>query len=111
LTTLDIATARKNHDAPPTQPAEGDVARLLAALGALTPELAARSDEIEAGRRVPRDIMDRLRQLGLYRTLLPRSHGGLELSVPDVVPMIETLAAADASVGWVAMIGVGAQKF
>jgi indole-3-acetate monooxygenase len=111
LTTLDIATARNNHDAPPTQPIEGDVARLLAALGALTPELAARSDEIEAGRRVPRDIMDRLRQLGLYRTLLPRSHGGLELSVPDVVPMLETLAAADASVGWVAMIGLGAQKF
>jgi alkylation response protein AidB-like acyl-CoA dehydrogenase len=112
LATIDLATVRNENDAPPTRhPAEGEAARLLAALRALAPQIAARSEEIEAVRRVPDDIANRLRQLGLYRTLLPRSHGGFELSVPDVVPMLETLAAADASVGWVAMIGIGAQKF
>jgi alkylation response protein AidB-like acyl-CoA dehydrogenase len=112
LAKIDIATARRDNDALlMQQPATSEAARLLAAVRALTPEIAARAAEIEAIRRVPHDIMDRLRQLGLYRTLLPRRYGGFELSVPEIVPMLETLAAADASVGWVAMIGVGAQKF
>ncbi len=84
---------------------------MLAALHDLAPDFAARSKEIEDGRRVPSDIADKLRQLGLFRTLLPRSLGGLDLSAPDVVQMIETLAAADSSVGWVAMIGVTSQIF
>jgi indole-3-acetate monooxygenase len=112
LATIDIAAARNDNDAPATQqPTEGEAARLLAAVRTLAPEIAARSELIETTRRVPDDIANRIRQLGLYRTLLPRSHGGFELSVPDVVPMLEALAAADASVGWVAMIGIGAQKF
>jgi alkylation response protein AidB-like acyl-CoA dehydrogenase len=49
--------------------------------------------------------------MGLFRTLLPRSHGGLELSVPEVLPLIEALSAADGSVGWVAMIGTASQMF
>jgi indole-3-acetate monooxygenase len=67
--------------------------------------------EIESARRIPADIIDRLRQIGLFRSLLPRSHGGLELSVPEVLPLIEALAAADGSVGWVAMIGTASQMF
>src|SRR5262249_37986701 len=55
--------------------------------------------------------IDRLKRMGLFRSLVPRSHGGLELSVPEVLPMIEALAAADSSVGWVAMIGTGSQMF
>jgi alkylation response protein AidB-like acyl-CoA dehydrogenase len=88
-----------------------EAARLLAALRNLAPLLAARSKEIEDGRRVPGDIAVTLRKLGLFRTLLPRYLGGLELTAPDVVPMIETLAAADSSVGWVAMISVSSQIF
>jgi alkylation response protein AidB-like acyl-CoA dehydrogenase len=67
--------------------------------------------EIESARRIPADIIDRLRQIGLFRSLLPRSHGGLELSVPEVLPLIEALSAADGSVGWVAMIGAASQMF
>src|SRR5262249_40039765 len=59
--------------------------------------------------RIPQDITDTLRKLGLFRTLVPRSHGGLELSVPEVVPLIETLAAADGSVGWIGMVGLVTQ--
>jgi indole-3-acetate monooxygenase len=88
-----------------------EAARLLAALRNLAPQLAARSKEIEDGRRVPGDIAVTLRKLGLFRTLLPRDLGGLALTAPDVVPMIETLAAADSSVGWVAMISVSSQIF
>jgi alkylation response protein AidB-like acyl-CoA dehydrogenase len=66
------------------QPVAAGAARLLAAIHDMAPELAARAAEIESARRVPADIADRLRQIGLFRTLLPRSHGGLELSVPEV---------------------------
>jgi alkylation response protein AidB-like acyl-CoA dehydrogenase len=93
------------------QPVAREAARLRAAIDDLAPELAARATEIEAARRVPADIVDRLRKIGLFRTLLPRSHGGLELSVPEVLPLIEALSAADGSVGWVAMIGTASQMF
>jgi alkylation response protein AidB-like acyl-CoA dehydrogenase len=86
-------------------------ARLLAAIDDLVPELAARAGEIESVRRIPADITDKLRRIGFFRTLLPRSHGGLELSVPEVLLLIEVLAAADGSVGWVAMVGTVSQMF
>ena len=88
-----------------------EAARLHSRLRDLAPEFAARSEEIEEARRVPSDIADTLRHLGLFRTLLPRGLGGLELSAADLVPMIETLAAADSSVGWVTMIGLSSQMF
>ena len=112
MVTTNTQTAR-NRNETATFKQKQEVARvstqLLAALRELTPELGARSKEIEDGRRVPDDITLRLRRLGLFRTLLPPSLGGLELGLADVVRMIETLAAADSSVGWVAMLGVTAQ--
>jgi indole-3-acetate monooxygenase len=108
VATSNIQTARINQAA--SQPAD-DAARLIVALRALAPKIAARSREIEDGRRVPGDIADNLRKLGLFRTLLPRSLGGLALTAPDVVEMLEILAAADSSVGWVAMIGTSSQMF
>ncbi|WP_407156935.1 acyl-CoA dehydrogenase family protein [Bradyrhizobium sp. STM 3557] len=99
-------------DQAPSQPHPADDAgRLITALRELAPNIAARSKEIEDGRRVPGDIALSLRKLGLFRSLLPRSLGGLELTAPDVVQMLEILAAADSSVGWIAMIGVTSQIF
>jgi alkylation response protein AidB-like acyl-CoA dehydrogenase len=110
--TTNVQLARRGADAPVKQyPIGRGAARLLAAIDDLAPELAARAAEIERARRIPADIIDRLRQMGLFRTLLPRSHGGLELSVPEVLPLIEALSAADGSVGWVAMIGTASQMF
>jgi alkylation response protein AidB-like acyl-CoA dehydrogenase len=104
-------TNRGADAAAQPQPAANEVTRLRAAIDALAPELAARAAEIEAARRVPADIVERLRRIGLFKTLLPRSHGGLELGVPEVLPLIEALAAADGSAGWVAMIGTASQMF
>ena len=110
--TINVQFARQGAAATVRQPpiAPG-AARLLAAIEDLAPELAARAGEIERVRLIPADITDRLRRIGLFRTLLPRSHGGLELSVPEVLPLIEALSAADSSVGWVAMIGTISQMF
>jgi alkylation response protein AidB-like acyl-CoA dehydrogenase len=111
LATTNVQTARKRIDATATQQPATEAGRLLEALRDLSPELASRSKEIEDGRRVPNDIAVKLRRLGLFRMLLPRSLGGLELSAPDAVQMLETLAAADSSVGWVAMIAMTSQIF
>jgi len=110
LATSNIRTARIDQAASQPEPGD-DAARLITALRDLAPKIAARSKEIEDGRRVPADIAFSLRKLGLFRTLLPRSLGGLELTAPDVVQMLEILAAADSSVGWMAMIGVTSQIF
>ena len=112
MTTSNIRTARNGIDTSASrEPPMDEAARMLAALRDLAPEFAARSKEIEDGRRVPNDIAIKLRRLGLFRTMLPRSLGGLELTAADVVPMIETAATADSSVGWVTMIGVTSQIF
>jgi indole-3-acetate monooxygenase len=110
--TINVQPARQGADAPVEQrPIARGAARLLAAIDDLAPELAARAGEFESARRIPSDIIDRLRHMGFFRTLVPRSHGGLELSVPEVLPLIEALSAADGSVGWVAMIGTVSQMF
>jgi alkylation response protein AidB-like acyl-CoA dehydrogenase len=110
MATTNVLSARHDVDhAAEPKPAAGEAARLLTAVRNLAPELAARAEEIEAARRVPGDIIDTLRRIGIYRMLVPQSHRGLELSVPDVVPVLEALAAAESSVGWVAMIGVTSQ--
>jgi indole-3-acetate monooxygenase len=106
LVSAKIEPARKNVDAAADQ-----ATQLLAAVRDLAPEIAARAQEIEEGRRVPADIVDALRSIGVFGMLVPRSNGGLELSVPEALPVLEALATADSSVGWVAMIAVTSQMF
>jgi alkylation response protein AidB-like acyl-CoA dehydrogenase len=71
----------------------------------LSPILRERAHEIEAQRRMPRDIVEKLRSTGVFRMNVPRSFGGPELSTLEQVSVLEELATADASVAWCAMIG------
>jgi indole-3-acetate monooxygenase len=66
--------------------------------------LAGRSDEIEAGRRLPRDLVDALADLGLMRLLTPAAYGGGELHPAEFFRVIERLARADASAAWCSFI-------
>ena len=85
--------------------------RLLADIGELAPEITARAAEIEAARRMPLDLVQTLRSIGVFRTLVPRSHGGLELDLPSALEIIAALGRIDGSVGWTAMIGAGSSLF
>jgi alkylation response protein AidB-like acyl-CoA dehydrogenase len=85
--------------------------KLLADAQDLARAIAARAPEIEQQRRVPWDIIDSLRVCGLFNMLVPRHHVGLGLSVPDVVPVVTALSAADGSVGWISMIAASSQMF
>jgi len=49
--------------------------------------------------------VDELVAAGCFRTLVPRSHGGVELDLPVQMQVLEELARADASVAWTVMIG------
>jgi indole-3-acetate monooxygenase len=73
----------------------------------LAPEIAARSAEIEAARRVPLDLLEQLKAAGCFRLLLPVSHGGSEAELLSAIQLGEVLSRADASVGWVTLIGGG----
>lgn len=114
MMTTAAQLTRKNVDAPFKRQAAAatqGAAQLRDAIADLSPELATRAPEIENARRVPADIIAKLHQVGIFRSLQPRSHGGLELDVPEVMPLIQALSAAEGSVGWVAMIGTVARLF
>ena len=53
--------------------------RLLADIRELAPHVMSRAAEIEAGRRIPTDLVEALRSTGVFRMFVPQSHGGLEL--------------------------------
>jgi alkylation response protein AidB-like acyl-CoA dehydrogenase len=78
---------------------------LLDSVRDLAPSISARSAEIDAGRRLPPDLLAQLKAAGCFRMFVPESHGGLDVDVPASMEIIETLATADGSTGWVVMIG------
>jgi alkylation response protein AidB-like acyl-CoA dehydrogenase len=78
---------------------------------ALLPEIAARAEEIEQARAVPRDLIEKLRSAGVFRRYVPRSHGGDEVWPDEGLTVIEELARADASVAWVAAVGSEGPSF
>jgi alkylation response protein AidB-like acyl-CoA dehydrogenase len=82
--------------------------RVLEAARDLAPTIAGRAQEIEAARRVPRDLLDELIGAGCFRLLLPPSHGGLGSDLRTALQTFEALARADASVAWTVMVGAGA---
>jgi alkylation response protein AidB-like acyl-CoA dehydrogenase len=85
--------------------------RLLADVRALAPEITARAAEIEAGRRIPPDLVEALKSIGVFRMFVPRSHGGLELDLPDALEVLSALARIEGSVGWTVAIASGSQIF
>jgi alkylation response protein AidB-like acyl-CoA dehydrogenase len=73
---------------------------VIARAAAVSAAVAAASDEIEAGRRLPPALLDRLHEAELFRLLLPRSSNGIETDPVTFFHVIETIARADASTAW-----------
>ena len=73
----------------------------------LLPTIRSRRAEIEQLRRMPADLIEQIRETGIFRLSIPRSLGGLEASPTEIMRTIETIATADGSAGWCAMIGIG----
>lgn len=80
-------------------------AQILHNAHALAPAIAARSDEIEALRRLPADLVGELRAAGFFRMGRARAKGGPQMSLPQHLEVIEVLAHADPSAAWCVKIG------
>ncbi|WMT71021.1 acyl-CoA dehydrogenase family protein [Bradyrhizobium sp. Ash2021] len=74
--------------------------RVIARAEAVRPAVAAASNEVEATRRLPPALLDKLHDAGLFRLLLPRSSNGIETDPVTFFHVIETIARADASTAW-----------
>jgi alkylation response protein AidB-like acyl-CoA dehydrogenase len=72
---------------------------------ALAPLLRERAAETEQLRRLPADIVELLRDTGVFRMGFARSWGGPELSSIEQTEVIEALSYGDTAAGWCAMIG------
>ena len=85
--------------------------RLLAETGKLAPQITSRTAEIEAGRRIPPDLVEALRSIGAFRIFAPRNRGGLELDLPAALDVFRALSKIDGSVGWSVTIASGCDVF
>jgi alkylation response protein AidB-like acyl-CoA dehydrogenase len=81
-------------------------AELLVGLDSILATVRARAAEVEAARRIPSDLAESFRRIGLFRMLVPASHGGLGVDFPTSVEVIRSLAKADGAIGWSLMINV-----
>jgi len=95
---------------PPVQakpvPAE-KASATLDAVKALAPEIAAAAAEGEERRALLPEIVEKLKQAGIFRMLVPKQYGGDELTVTQATAVIQELAKADGAAAWTAMVAYG----
>lgn len=80
-------------------------AEILMRAKALAPVLRERSEEFERARRLPVDVVEMLRETGVFGMTFPRERGGPELTSAEQTEVVEALSYGDASAGWCASIG------
>ena len=90
------ADATANGDAVPTP---------IAAARRLAAGVREHADDIERGRRLPRELVQAFANAGLFRMCVPRQLGGAEVDAATMVQTIEAVSHADGSAGWCVMIG------
>src|SRR6202158_6236778 len=90
------ADATANGDAVPTP---------IAAARRLAAGVCEHADDLERGRRLPRELVQAFANAGLFRMCVPRQLGGAEVDAATMVQTIEAVSHADGSAGWCVMIG------
>jgi alkylation response protein AidB-like acyl-CoA dehydrogenase len=68
-------------------------------------EVRQRRNEFDTGSHVPRDMIERFKQVGIYRAATPKCYGGDALAPAHFLQIIERISEADGSAGWVASFG------
>ncbi|WP_426441177.1 acyl-CoA dehydrogenase family protein [Bradyrhizobium genosp. P] len=77
-------------------------------LSSLLAEIRARRSEFVVAQKIPDDIIDGFKRLGVYRAMVARRFGGEERTPAEFCRMIERISEADGSAGWVASFGSAA---
>ncbi|MEM9036441.1 MAG: acyl-CoA dehydrogenase family protein [Actinomycetota bacterium] len=73
---------------------------------ALLDDIRKRRTEFEEQHYISRDIVERFREIGIYRAFVPKEFGGDERSPTEFLVAIEAISEADGSAGWVASFGM-----
>ena len=73
---------------------------LVRAAAGLQPLLRELHDEIEREQRFPRALVEKMREAGLYRMVIPRSLGGYQADALTYLRAVELMAEGCGSVGW-----------
>lgn len=84
--------------APRSLPRDADA--WLARVAAVASAIEAAAPETERAGRLPKDLMAKLHEAGLFRMLLPRDFGGAELPLSAFFRVVEALARHDGSTAW-----------
>ena len=66
----------------------------------LAKRAAESADLIDEERRLPPELAAEMADEGLFRLLVPRSLGGVELGFTDYLRVVDIFARADGSVAW-----------
>ena len=72
----------------------------------LLADIRSRRQEFEDQKYISQDIIERFKQIGVYRSLVPERFGGDAKSPSEFLQMVEAISAADGSAGWVASFGM-----
>lgn len=64
------------------------------------PEIVANGDAIERERELPTHLANRLKELGIFHLLVPKSVGGEEMEFPEYLKVVRLISHADGSTGW-----------
>lgn len=75
------------------------------ALDTLLGEIERRRDEFDRLTYVPRDVVQMMKAVGIYRSSTPRRFGGEPMAPADFLRIIERIATVDGSAAWVAAFG------
>ncbi len=85
-----------------------DGERMLREVRELVPELRARAGEIEAGQRLPQDLVERIGEIGVWRMVAPKEVGGGTVDYPTWFRIMEELARGDGTAGWSLLVHIAA---
>ena len=92
LASLEIAAAASVEDEMP----------------ALLAEIRSRRAEFVAAQKIPSDLIERFKRIGVYRAMVAKRFGGEERTPAEFCRLIERISEADGSAGWVASFGSAA---
>jgi len=85
--------------------------RLIQRIREVGPELEAAGRQAEIDRALTPNIVELLRELGLFWLKTPNELGGNDLDPLDFCDVLEEVSYHDASAGWAVMVGNGTTGF
>jgi len=86
--------------------ADGEGGSLIDIARSLEPLIREHAEALDEG-RIPAPLVEALYDTGVFKAMLPREVGGLEVEPVEWLQMIEEFARMNASVGWLAFIQSG----